>query len=689
MWTLLEQCLKVITRRAELDQQFAELLNPWAFLAGTSRYADLLQAAENIEIDDALQRRLLEDTYNYHAFLFWPLFPELSAETVFDIALSGRIYSDYQIALDRLIDGDEMETMPAITQLKVDFLHEHSMNLLYRHFSPDSPFWCEFRRHKQELLWAVLQEKQLQAGVSFPAGNNPLFTQIAHGKSAMAKCTLAALATAANDWEQLERFYHLFDEVALVAQFCDDFKDWQSDLEQGQPSALLSAFQRELGERIVWEELVTNLKKFKRRFYFSQALHDALITCQQRLTTIMATPEFADCADWLQVLHVYQTWCNHMHHQIKLARQRAVSLHPTNQQPLEKALQFLMASQRVDGAWSDFWTTAGESTDWVTGYVSTVLPVTPQTKTPLAQATHWLRGQQFPAGGWGYHRRVVVDADSTAACLRFLADRLHKTELKRSITALLRFQNPDGGFSTYIDSNDIAPVMSLDPSHDFSGWCQSQTGVTAMAVLALCATEAQRGDLAPAVQQAVRFLLRQQRPDGAWNAYWWHGDIYATSLSSLALYEAISQKLVPLSRRLLTAQEEAIGYLLETQQASGGWGAYPTDDACPFQTGLALQALATSNIAPTAVRSGVLFLHNNQEINGCWRARTGIMRLPTPDDRHPWQSPRDLPTGTTLGSLVPDQNRVFTTATVVAALKRTECTREPQPETPQLTEVVA
>jgi squalene-hopene/tetraprenyl-beta-curcumene cyclase len=184
-------------------------------------------------------------------------------------------------------------------------------------------------------------------------------------------------------------------------------------------------------------------------------------------------------------------------------------------------------------------------------------------------------------------------------------------------------------------------------------------------------------------------LLRQQRPDGAWNAYWWHGDIYATALSILALHQVIMQKIIPAAESLSIARDKAVVYLLEAQQVQGGWVATPKDPPCPFQTGLALQALATSAANRAAIQAGITFLHQTQESNGCWRAQTGIMRLPAPEEEKPWQASQPWPLGTTIGSLVPDQNRVFTTATVVAALYQVTNINQFQDQSPALIEVSA
>jgi squalene cyclase len=82
---------------------------------------------------------------------------------------------------------------------------------------------------------------------------------------------------------------------------------------------------------------------------------------------------------------------------------------------------FLLERQGEDGLWRDFKTVAGESADWVTGYIGRSLQRAGAPRSALARAAGALLERQRPDGGWGYHEGVPTDADSTAYVSIFLA----------------------------------------------------------------------------------------------------------------------------------------------------------------------------------------------------------------------------------------------------------------------------
>ncbi|HEY0755353.1 MAG TPA: prenyltransferase/squalene oxidase repeat-containing protein [Ktedonobacteraceae bacterium] len=679
-WSQMQHCLVTILRRSQADQDFSSMLGRWSSLTEASRYDELLARAKAISFDDKLQQELAEDIYNYHAFLFWPLFPDIPENVIQDITLSGRLYADYLLLTDHSIDNDREDhsrVSRIISTFKAEQLYQQSLHILFKYFPADSLFWHEFRKHQAAMMQALLLEDALQSKTTHQVYDHDLFEQVACGKSAMTKCSVAALALLAESSASLEQLYPLLNEIAIVAQIYDDFCDWQNDFEKGHFSYLLIQFLAEIGlDPQTVDISQVDRKDLKRQFFQSQALQKMLLEGQSRLEKLLPAPELTHCEGLLKALNIYFSHLRNLQEQITALQQRARKLvsavHDGSQ--THKAIYFLTASQHVGGAWSDFYTTAGESTSWVTGYVAHVLQLfaKEQIETDvLDHAAHLLLAERFPDGGWGYHRGIVADADSTAACLPFMATRLSYAETERSVQALLSFQHADGGFSTYSSPQEIAPILYLDEKADFAGWCMSQTCVTAAAIIALCqvATIHSRLDYAAAIASAIQFLLNNQQINGNWYAYWWHGDIYATALSIRAL---------SLARRFLShdsnetmeiARQRGIRFLLETQQDTGGWGLSINDKACPFQTGLALSALTeVLEISyRTAVDSANLYLLQAQQPNGCWKARTPIMRLPRPDDRYPWERPDPLFAGTTLGTVVSDQHHLFTTATVLRA----------------------
>src|SRR5712691_11754528 len=124
---------EISSSRAEVDQNFLTMLGPWTSLAEPSRSTKLIERAKDIQFDDKLQQEILQDIYNYHAFLFWPLFPELPETAIQAIAISGRLYADHLLLLDHVMD-DENSGFASLSLFKADLLHQESLSILYQYF---------------------------------------------------------------------------------------------------------------------------------------------------------------------------------------------------------------------------------------------------------------------------------------------------------------------------------------------------------------------------------------------------------------------------------------------------------------------------------------------------------------------------------------------------------------------------
>jgi prenyltransferase beta subunit len=625
---------------------------------------------------DNPQNGLFGPLYGNYVTLFWPLFPSVLETAVQNIHLAGRLYANHIVLLDGIIDSDSQSHYHTLLYLKSTFFLQQSFATLYRYFPQSSPFWEEFQHHQRDFIQACLFEKTLQHGGIEQSYDDTTFRRIASGKSAMAKCAVAALAILADRPEKLKALYNLFDEVAIYFQLHDDYEDWQKDLENKQYSYLLLHFFAEIGVHSEQQISMLGEKVLKRRFLSSQTLQTAIDDMLSCLKNILQAPEFAECKDWLRYLSLsYRDIQDLKSSLYSIAlRQKQIRSLSKNSSFIQKALWFLSTSQDLEGAWRDFCTGVGVSTGWITGYVASALLEYPVTNHLLDHAVNWLMQEQFPEGGWGYHRHVVTDADSTAACLPFMMSRLSLAELQQAIAALCFFQRADGGFSTYAQyqTKDLAPIMDIDENTDFSGWCMSQICVTAAVVIALCLVCESYPQLkltyGSVLASAVQFLLHQQQEDGRWHSYWWHGDIYATALSIRALQMATqySEK----KQDIQEVQQRGRIFLLQTQLPGGGWRADTTSESCPFQTALALQAFAGCSEAEcqSAISAACCYLEQSQQANGCWRASTPILHIPQPNDTHPWDWSEDIQSGHQLGMIIPDHLHAFTTATVLRAL---------------------
>lgn len=318
----------------------------------------------------------------------------------------------------------------------------------------------------------------------------------------------------------------------------------------------------------------------------------------------------------------------------------------TPAQAIAAGVDFLGRAAR-DGRWSAFRLYPGISDEWVTAYVGATLAEAgaPDAVGLARAAVTGLRGRQRGDGRFGFNTVAIGDADSTLWTLRlgaaaggFPGDRDAAT------AAVAEHLRPDG-VATYAGDEPIRTVIEAGPDRSMKGWCAAHPCVTAVAA-----------GLADTRVAAAGALRHQQQADGSWPAYWWRDRHYTAAHAAEALTGD------PVAAR---AAAWAAGRLADGAVRTAD---FPTGS--PFATALALRALIAGGGPAPVVEQAVAWLCRHLLLDGSWAA-SALLRVPEPDDPEPdagdtvW-----VPGGRKEGALIVDDSRVFTTATVVAALCR-------------------
>jgi len=258
----------------------------------------------------------------------------------------------------------------------------------------------------------------------------------------------------------------------------------------------------------------------------------------------------------------------------------------------------------------------------------------------LVRAARWLLDHQllgpgdwqvknrdaYP-GGWAFEFRndFCPDVDDTAFVLMALQrvkypDRTRmESAVRRGLAWLLSMQNRDGGWGAFDRDNDCR-VFTQVPFADHNAMIDPSTAdVTARVVECL----GRYGWPAshPIIQRAVRFLLRDQTPDGSWYGRWGVNYVYGTG-GVLRALETIA----------LTARDycqRAVGWLRAVQKPDGSFGesiASYYDPALkgkgtstPSQTAWGLIGLlAASEPSDPAIARAAAWLVSQQNADGSW-----------------------------------------------------------------------
>jgi squalene-hopene/tetraprenyl-beta-curcumene cyclase len=273
---------------------------------------------------------------------------------------------------------------------------------------------------------------------------------------------------------------------------------------------------------------------------------------------------------------------------------------------VSKGVEFLLASIRDDGSWPidtnlAIWGTTlsiAALAAWAEAH-----PTLPETER--RRLTDWLLAcqhkethpyTQAAPGGWAWTNLpgAVPDADDTAGALLALhhlgiRDEAVSNAVAAGIGWLLDLQNGDGGIPTFCRGWTNLPFDRSAP--DLTAHALGAMGVWVEAI----DSEPQT---VPAMGRAMDFLEMVQRTDGSWVPLWFGNQsvpnkgnpVYGTS----RVLTHLSRVPTAYRRRMDTACERAVCWLLSAQNADGGWGGAPSVASSIEETALAVDALAQS-----------------------------------------------------------------------------------------------
>jgi squalene-hopene/tetraprenyl-beta-curcumene cyclase len=155
--------------------------------------------------------------------------------------------------------------------------------------------------------------------------------------------------------------------------------------------------------------------------------------------------------------------------------------------------------------------------------------------------------------------------------------------VQRGVRWLLRLQNGDGGWPTFCRGWGRLPFD------------QSAPDLTAHVLRALHAVD---GRPTPAVRRGLAYLARTQRADGAWLPLWF-GEQRAPDRANQVLGTARVLRALELWEPDGSMRRRGVAYLVQAQNADGGWGGAAGIASSVETTALAVAALVDG---PAAAR---------------------------------------------------------------------------------------
>jgi squalene-hopene/tetraprenyl-beta-curcumene cyclase len=280
---------------------------------------------------------------------------------------------------------------------------------------------------------------------------------------------------------------------------------------------------------------------------------------------------------------------------------------------------------------------------WDTAIVVNALSVAGMSSTApeLIKAIDWLISKEVrqpgdwslshpdvePAGWYfEYENEFYPDIDDTAMVLLALK-RISpescpgiKPAMDRGLHWLMAMQGKDGGWASF-DSDNNRRIFCEIPFADHNAMIDPSTADIAGRILEMLAAYGY-DQTDPRVKRAIRFLRREQEPDGSWFGRWGVNYVYGT-WQVLKGLTAIG--LPPID----DAVSRGASWLIQHQHDDGRWGETCSTYECPddrgrgpstaSQTSWALMGLMSAGLgAGEAVQKGIDYLLRTQNSDGTW-----------------------------------------------------------------------
>jgi squalene-hopene/tetraprenyl-beta-curcumene cyclase len=240
----------------------------------------------------------------------------------------------------------------------------------------------------------------------------------------------------------------------------------------------------------------------------------------------------------------------------------------------------------------------------------------------------YVKNKKAAPGGWyfEFNNEFYPDVDDTAQVLLALNRVAHPDESyqlkseKRAIDWVLSMQCRNGGWASFDKDNDRM-VFQYVPFADHNAMLDPPTvDITARVLEMLADYGYDRNH--PTCHRAIKFIKKEQEPDGSWFGRWGVNYIYGTALVLRGLEAMREDKNEP-------CIQQAAEWLRSVQNADGGWGETcgSYDDAAskgvgtstPSQTAWAIHGLlAAGDTRSDSVARGVAWLLEHQRADGSW-----------------------------------------------------------------------
>ncbi len=248
-------------------------------------------------------------------------------------------------------------------------------------------------------------------------------------------------------------------------------------------------------------------------------------------------------------------------------------------------------------------------------------------KQVLGPGDWQMKNRDAEPGGWAFEFRndFFPDVDDTAFVLMAL-QRVKYPEparmegaVRSGIQWLLSMQNRDGGWAAFDRDNDRKLLCHI-PFADHNAMIDPSTADVTARVVECLGRFGWPADH-PAIQRAVKFLLKDQCDDGSWFGRWGVNYVYGTSgvLRGLETLSLTAREYCQRAVAWLRAVQKPDGSFGESLRSYGDPATKGQGNSTASQTAWGLIGmLAASEGSDPAITGAVAYLVNQQNEDGSW-----------------------------------------------------------------------
>jgi squalene-hopene/tetraprenyl-beta-curcumene cyclase len=249
-------------------------------------------------------------------------------------------------------------------------------------------------------------------------------------------------------------------------------------------------------------------------------------------------------------------------------------------------------------------------------------------KQVLGPGDWQIKNKDAEPGGWAFEFRndYYPDVDDTAFVLmalqrvKFPDPERMEGAIRRGLQWLLSMQNRDGGWGAFDRDNDRKFLCNI-PFADHNAMIDPSTADVTARVVECLGRFGWPGEH-PAIQRAVKFLLKDQDRDGSWFGRWGVNFVYGTS-GVLRALETVSMTTQDYCQRAVTwlrAVQKPDGSFGESLRSYDEISTKGHGPSTPSQTAWGLIGLlAGAETSDPAITKAVNYLVAGQNADGSWK----------------------------------------------------------------------